>query len=198
MRALIHFPIIHNSQDLGTLNTAVNQSRTEQQVQQHHAAVEHFWSMIMTTIEGLDINYKGLKLYQDGLPVCSKEKEIVTEVAAAGSQNYLLLQSLLCKGAILMGTESVELLLQEHALMTALLQSGEQSTASLEKAQILLNQRDDYIAQRINDTLHDNEMAMLFLGLMHNIEEKLAKDIVLIQPLGKPTGHRCQHIFENN
>jgi regulator of protease activity HflC (stomatin/prohibitin superfamily) len=85
-----------------------------------------------------------------------------------------------------MGTESAELLLQEHALMTQLLQSGERSESALATAQTLLNQRDDYIAQRINETLQDDEMAILFLGLMHNIEAKLPKDIVLIQPLGKP------------
>jgi hypothetical protein len=198
MRALIHFPIIHSPQDLGTLNTAVNQSRSEQQVQQHHAAIEQFWTMIETTLAGLRLNYSGLKLYQDGLPVCGKEKEIVAEVAATGSQNYLLLQSMLHQGAVLMGTESAELLLQEHALMTELLQSGEKNPSTLETAKILLSQRDDYIAQRINDTLHDNEMAILFLGFLHNIEDKLSNDIVLIQPLGKPTGHRCQHIMENN
>jgi hypothetical protein len=186
MRVLIHFPIIHSPQDLGTLNTAVNQSRTEQQVQQHHAAIEQFWTMIATTIEGLRLNYNGLKLYQDGLPVCGKEKEIVAEVAATGSQNYTLLQSMLDQGAILMGTESAELLLQEHALMTELLQSGEKRLSTLETEQILLKRRDDYIAQRINDTLHDNEMAILFLGFLHNIEGKLSNDIVLIQPLGKP------------
>jgi hypothetical protein len=187
MRALIHFPIIHGQQDLGTLNAAVNQSRTEQQIQQHQAAIEQFWAITATTIEGLELDYTHLKLYQDGLPVCGKEKEIVAEVALAGSQNYTLLQSLLSKGAILMGTESPDLLLKEHALMSQLLQSGEQQLSTLETEQLLLSQRDDYIAQRINETLHEGEMAILFLGFMHNIEDKLSTDIVLIQPLGKPT-----------
>lgn len=188
MRALIHFPIIHSPQDLGTLSKSVNKSKTEEQIQQHHAAIEHFWTMIATIIESLEINYTGLKLYQDGLPVCGKEKEIVAEVAAAGSQNYTLLHSLHCKGAILMGTESAKLLLQEHTLMTALLQSGEKQSSSSETGQNLLSQRDNYIAQRINDTLHEGEMGILFLGFLHNIENKLSNDIVLIQPLGKPTG----------
>jgi hypothetical protein len=53
--------------------------------------------------------------------------------------------------------------------------------------QELLDIRDEYIAQRIDQTLLDNEMGILFLGFMHNIETKLPSDILLIQPLGKPT-----------
>ena len=188
MRALIYFPIIHSPKDLGTLDKAVSALRTDEQAQKYLDAVEHFWAMIATTIEGLGLDYANLKLYQDGLPVCGKEKEIVADVAESGSQNYRLLQTLHQKGAVLMGTESPDLLVQEHALMTQLLQPGEPTEASLATARVLLNQRDDYIAQRIDKTLQDNEMAILFLGLMHNIETKLPKDIVLIQPLGKPTG----------
>jgi hypothetical protein len=188
MRALIHFPIIHSPKDLGTLGEAVSNLRTEEQIQEHLAASEHLWAMIATTIEGLGLDYTKLKIYQDGLPVCGKENEIVDDVAESGSQNYRLLQTLHHKGAILIGTESPELLLQEYALMKQSLQSAEQTESSMETAQALLSKRDDYIAQRIDETLQDDEMAILFLGLKHNIEAKLPKDIVLIQPLGKPIG----------
>ncbi|MEE7625638.1 hypothetical protein V3O24_05645 [Methylobacter sp. Wu8] len=188
MRALIHFPIIHSAKDLGSLGGTVSNLLTEEQAHEHLASIEHFWTMIATTIEGLGLDYTKLKIYQDGLPVCGKENEIVADVAKSGSQNYTLLLALQHKGAMLVGTESPELLLQEHALMTQLLQSTERTESSLETAQALLDQRDDYIAQRINETLQDDELAILFLGLMHNIETKLPKDIVLIQPLGKPGG----------
>lgn len=186
MRALIHFPIIHSAKDLGSLGETLNNLLTEEQAHEHFAAIEHFWTMIATTIDGLGLDYTNLKIYQDGLPVCGKENEIIADVAKSGSQNYRLLLALQHKGAMLMGTESPRLLLQEHALMTQLLQSAERTESSLETAQALLNQRDDYIAQRIDETLQDGEMAILFLGLMHNIETRLPKDIALIQPLGKP------------
>ena len=188
MRTLIYFPIIHSAKDLGTLDKAVNDLRTEEQSNKYLDATDHFWNIIETTIEGLKLDCTHLKLYQDGLPVCGKEKEIVADVAESGSQNFRLLQKLHKKGAILMGTESPDLLAQEHALMMKLLQPGESKEASLKTAQELLNQRDDFIAQRINKTLKDNEMGILFLGLMHHIETKLPQDIVLIQPLGKPRG----------
>ena len=187
MRALIYFPIIHSHKDLGTLDKRVSDLRTDEQADKYLDATEHFWKMIATTIEDLELDYSHLRLYQDGLPVCGKEQEIVAEVVeSAGSQNFKLLQKLHQKGAVLMGTESPELLVQEHALMTQLLNPGEPTEISLEIAQELLNKRDDYIAQRIDKTLQDNEMGLLFLGLMHNIEKKLPQDIVIIQPLGKP------------
>jgi hypothetical protein len=180
MRALIHFPVIHDSYDLGSFSQTVTQSQAPQQLQQHQLAIERFWLTVVSVIEGLELNYAQLKLYQDGLPVCDKETEIVNEVAASGSRNYKLLQYLQQKGAQIIGTESPDLLFQEYSLI-------KQSAQSEEKAQLLLNQRDDYIAQRINNTLQEEEMGILFLGILHNIEDKLAKDIVLIQPLGKPT-----------
>jgi hypothetical protein len=187
MRALIHFPIIHCPQDLGSFADAVANTRTEIQSKQYYEAVEQFWRMIETTLDSFNLNYQQLKLYQDGLPVCDSVDRIVENVAACGSQNFQLLQKLQAKGATLVGTESVGLLLEERQLMGDLLKAKLEKPASLEKAQALLEQRDNFIATRINETLLEDEMAVLFLGMTHNIEAKLAEDILLIQPLGKPT-----------
>ena len=187
MRALIYFPIIHSPQDLGSLSKAARELRSDAQENKYLDAVKQFWEIVATTIEGLELDYSGLKLYQDGLPVCGKEKEIVAEVAELGSENHRLLQTLNKKGAVLMGTESPELLVKERELIMQMLIPTELKETSLESAQVLLNQRDEYIAQRINQTLQDNEMGILFLGLMHNIEAKLPEDIFLIEPLGKPS-----------
>jgi hypothetical protein len=187
MRALIYFPIIHSPNDLGSLSKAASDLRTNEQENRYLEAVKHFWEIVTTTIEDLALDYSNLKLYQDGLPVCGKEKEIVAEVAKSGSENHRLLQILNQKGAVLMGTESAELLVKEHALMMQMLNPMDSTKTSSEDGQTLLNQRDEYIAQRIDETLQNNEMGILFLGLMHNIETKLPKDIVVIQPLGKPS-----------
>ncbi len=186
MRTLIHFPIIHSPQDLGSLSDAVATTTTESQSKQYYQAVEPFWRMIETTLDNFNLNYQQLKLYQDGLPVCDTVDRIVENVAACGSQNFQLLQKLQAKGAVLVGTESVNLLLEERQLMSDLLKAKAEKRASLEKAQALLDKRDSFIATRINETLLEDEMAVLFLGVTHNIESKLAEDILLIQPLGKP------------
>lgn len=186
MRALIYFPIIHSPQDLGSLSQVASNIRTNEQQNNYLDAVQQFWEMIGSTIEGLRLDYKTIKIYQDGLPVCGEIKEIVAEVAESGSLNHRLLQTLNQKGAMLIGTESPELLAREYALMTQMLCAVDSTETCSEDAQTLLDLRDEYIAQRIDETLQNNEMGILFLGLMHNIEKKLPKDIVVIQPLGKP------------
>jgi hypothetical protein len=186
MRALIYFPIIHSPQDLGSLSQVASNIRTNEQQNNYLDAVQQFWEMIGSTIEGLRLDYKTIKIYQDGLPVCGEIKEIVAEVAESGSLNHRLLQTLNQKGGMLIGTESPELLAREYALMTQMLSAVDSTETCSEDAQILLDLRDEYIAQRIDETLQNNEMGILFLGLMHNIEKKLPKDIVVIQPLGKP------------
>jgi len=60
------------------------------------------------------------------------------------------------------------------------------TTPTAETAQTLLDQRDTFIAQRINDTLNEGEMGLLFIGLLHKVEDKLPKDITVIQPIEKP------------
>jgi pheromone shutdown protein TraB len=188
MRALILLPIIHSPADLGTLSGAAEDSRNEAQKLQYLDAVEHFWTVVNGAIDGMSLNYPQLKVYQDSLPVCDLVDTIVADVAASGSKNYALLKTLQEKGATLMGTESPDLLRQEKDLMTEVLQSADHSKESAEKAQALLLQRDRFMAQRINESLADEEMGLIFVGLMHQIEPYLAADIVVIKPLGEPSG----------
>jgi len=186
MRALILLPIIHSPTDLGTLSAAAEGSRNEAQTLQYLDAVEHFWTVVDGVIKGMNLNYQQLKVYQDSLPVCNAVDRIVADVAASGSKNYALLKTLQENGATLMGTESPDLLEQEKAFMTDVLQSADHSKESAEKAQDLLSQRDGFIGQRISESLADEEMGLIFVGLMHNIEPHLSSDIVVIKPLGQP------------
>ncbi|MEY3788396.1 MAG: hypothetical protein RLZ75_2603 [Pseudomonadota bacterium] len=188
MRALIHFPIIHSPQDLGSFSDASRALRTPEQENHYLTAVNEFWDVVSTTIASFNLDYKTVKLYQDGLPVCGKESEIVAEVANSGSENFKLLQALNQQGATLMGTELADLLVNEHDLMLHTLKAEKSAIKNSTNlnGQDLLDIRDEYIAQRIDQTLFDNEMGILFLGFMHNIETKLPSDILLIQPLGKP------------
>ncbi|MFT7373492.1 MAG: hypothetical protein ACI9T9_002192 [Oleiphilaceae bacterium] len=186
MRALILLQIIHSPTDLGTLSSAAEGSRNEAQTLQYLDAAEQFWTVVESVIEGMNLNYQQLKIYQDSLPICNVIDRIVADVAASGSKNYALLKTLQEKGATLMGTESPELLEQEKAFMTDMLQSNKRSNESARKAKDLLNQRDSFIGQRINESLADEEMGLIFVGLMHNIEPHLSEDIVVIKPLGEP------------
>jgi hypothetical protein len=150
------------------------------------------WAQIEQGIESLVLPYERVRLYQDGLPVCSREVEIVTELAKAGSRNHRLLLRLREKGATIMGTESSELLVEEYQLVKDALASGKPRGATRGEAgrkalrDSLLERRDQYIARRINDTLQVGETGLIFLGMLHSVRPWLAKDIRVVYPILQP------------
>jgi hypothetical protein len=77
------------------------------------ALIGGFWQAVGAALERLGLDWRAVDLYQDGLPLCGREREIVTKAAATGSQNYQLLLELMSRGAGLVGTEDPKLLLKE-------------------------------------------------------------------------------------
>jgi hypothetical protein len=186
MRVLIRFPIIHGNEDMGKLDKAVSKNRTTEDALRQEQVVKYFWTTIEKSINDFGLDFLKVKIYQDSLPVCGKESEIVDDTAKTGSYNYLLLQALRNRGATIMGTESPDLLLEEYELMKRVYQPKlGQVPPSPQFAQMLLDRRDEYIARRIEETLFDEEIGLLFLGLNHRIEGRLSADISLIQPLSE-------------
>jgi hypothetical protein len=57
------------------------------------ALLDGFWQTVRAELEGLGLDYQQVDLYQDGLPVCGKELEIVEKAATAGSENHQLTPS---------------------------------------------------------------------------------------------------------
>jgi hypothetical protein len=70
------------------------------------------------------------------------------------------------RGATLVGTESLALLLDEYRLLQ---QPGDTQT----DAAALLERRDRFIAGRIADTLGDDELGILFIGALHHVDRYL-------------------------
>ena len=194
-RTLIYIPIIHAQEDLGGLGQAIRRATTQQVGQRgfYHKTrvIEERWTQIDKALEALKLDFARVRLYQDGLPVCGREAELVAQLAQTGSRNYQILQKLMDRGAVLMGTEDPELLQQEYELAIATLSSparGRGPTAVAggpARHQTLLESRDRFIAQGINDTLQAGETAILFLGMLHAPEKFLSRDIRVIYPLGR-------------
>jgi hypothetical protein len=192
-RKLVYIPIIHTLADMGTLGASVQSvklARLGRQGLAHSAAVvEKIWEEIERVAGNLPVSPGRVRVYQDGLLVCGREKEIVSELAAAGSRNHRLLLSLQARGAVLMGTESPELLVEEYRLAGAALAAGRASHARIRPDRVrdaLLEKRDRYIADRINGTLGAGESGILFLGMLHDAARYLAPDIEVVYPLGPP------------
>ena len=191
-RRLIYFPILHSRADLGGFEDRVSAKAIEKMGREKWEAqcrsIEQGWRGIGQVIQGLNLDYERCRIYQDGLPICGKELRIVTDLAEAGSHNYELLVSLHSKGATLMGTESLELLMDEYLLIKNYLeQRAAADTDELErKGADLLHRRDAFIADRINATLQRGETGLLFMGLLHSVTDRLAPDIALLHPIASP------------
>lgn len=187
VRELIYVPIVHTQADMGSLQPAFKREI----LRKHRAsdwqnltqAVEKFWEGLRKRIKGLQLDYQRTYIYQDGLPVCGKELQIVTDLVGQGSPNHRLVLWLVKKGADLVGTESPQLLLEEYELIRKIFSApqGDQRETAVasyrKRAADLLVERDDYIRRRINLTLPEGGTGILFIGLTHKVDEGLPGDI---------------------
>ena len=185
MKRLVHIPVIHNQADLGSLAESVRAHYLERVGPagwaQRQRAVEKLWHDIRRAINALRLDYRRLRIYQDGLPLCGKEEDIVRELAGAGSLNHQLVLELAGKGAALMGTEDPQLLLREYQLQRrrigAAAAGADASAPSPGEAAELLVLRDGFIIRRIEATLQEGETGLLFLGAAHRLGAFGAADI---------------------
>jgi hypothetical protein len=144
----------------------------EKKLAERAADFDSIWRAIGEGIKDLGLDFKRVNLYQDSLPVCGHETEMVHELAARGSRNHQLLESLVMAGAALIGTESPALLLDEYKL----LQSPERTEA---QAAALLEARDRFIAKQIEATLKDDRDGILFMGALHKVAIFLPQHITV-------------------
>jgi hypothetical protein len=197
-RTLIYIPIIHTQADMGALSEAIQRLKVKRLGrkgwERNVNLVNKLWAQIESAIERLALPYDRVRLYQDGLPVCGREVEIVTELGKAGSRNHGLLHRLREKGATIMGTESSELLVEEYQLFKEDFASGKPEFATREEPRrkalrdSLLKRRDEYIAGRINETLRAGETGLIFLGMLHSLGSWLDKDIWVVYLIHQPSG----------
>lgn len=194
-RRLIYFPIIHNQADMGALSDSVRQASLKKLGRsgwnRKIDLIDKLWTEIENSVGQLSVPFNRVRVYQDGLPVSGTEKNLVVELAKTGSRNHALIMRLMNAGATVMGTESLELLLQEYELAKRDLGSARPSgLRASDKAQraSLLSRRDQFIAKRINNTLLPGEIGIIFLGMLHCLEPWLEKDIEVVYPIRRPAG----------
>lgn len=192
-RTLIHIPIVHSEADMGSSSDNVRQAYIRQKGlqawEQSRAAIKQVWADIDAAISALHVDFHRMRLYQDGLPVCAFEARIVRDLAGtpAGGMNYRILSRLMDLGARLEGTEDLKLLLKEREMLksgtpdpkrTANAASFDAESASVLSK--LLDERDCFIARRIDETLQPGEIGLLFLGALHNATAKLPATIKVV------------------
>jgi hypothetical protein len=205
VRALIYVPMLHSQADLGRMADDVRRQYAAAfgpgAWDRRASAIGALWDDIRAKVLALPLRWDTVRLYQDGLPVCDHEADIVRDVAAAGSQDHQLLLELMGRGATLMGTEDASLLLREYERVQRLVLAGRsgapsRSVGDTAEGRTLLEERDAFMARRIDETLEQGETGILFLGLLHRVDRLTAgrfevQHVIHNLPLGAdPWGHR--------
>ena len=126
-----------------------------------------------------------IRIYQDGLPICGFEEKIVRELAKAGSSNHQLILRLLDQGAVLIGTEDPQMLVEEYEMQKQRLaqEAGKSATREEQRTDRVLKSRDSFIAERIAATLQEGEVGLLFLGALHRLDA-LRSTNIWVETLG--------------
>jgi len=202
MRKLLYVPLIHGSGDLGSMASSVDEKGVamhgEERWEEHRRTISGFWDSIESYMNSLDVT--DFQIYQDGLAADgSLGQKVVKEAARKGSRNYQIVERLMARGAKIVKTEDVSTLLKEVELLKKIAQSkslpGRLFAAlnyELAKKR-LLEERDEFIAKTINDSLKRN--GILFIGAFHNLIPKLASDIVVEEVKAKEKVGEYQRSF---
>jgi hypothetical protein len=190
MKKLLYVPIIHMEADLGSVAAVIDKRSSQlcgrERWSLHKKAVSGFWDSIANFFNHLSIS--NLKIYQDGLMIDGGlGKKIIEEGASKGSKNHKIVSKLMEKGAKIMKTEDISLLKEEYNSLIKL----SYTKSLLEKMLVgigyklyknpLMEKRDKFIAERINETLRDEEVGVLFIGVYHNVLPRISQDIVVYE-----------------
>ena len=197
MRRLVHIPIIHSAADLGSLSSFVQAHYARVcgtgRWRQREDAVRALWADIEAGLDALHLDARKTRLYQDGLPVCGFEERIVRELAKAGSSNHQLILRWLDQGAVLMGTEDPQLLMDEYEMQKQrLAQEGAERPVSprpvskeqQQRMDDVLKARDAFIADRIATTLQEGEVGCCSSARLHRLDALRATEI-RVETLGE-------------
>jgi len=187
MRKLIYAPIVHTTADMGSQAEVLEREHVRRHGRGEWARsrrlIDEVWEGLRKRLLALDLDYHSVRIYQDGLPVCGRELDIVREVAQGGSRNYALILELLERGAVVEGTESPALLRQEYErIHSALSKESVEAVDTLredsaKESERLLRERDEFIGRRIGESLKEGEVGILFIGLIHQVDRFLPRDI---------------------
>ena len=186
-KKLIYVPILHTTSDMGTFAGSIRETYVkkfgEKKWGEHVRVIDEMWLGIRKRLRTLKLPFRKVKVYQDGLPICGKEKKIIHDLAKRGSPNHELVLWLIQQGAMVVGTEDHRLLVREYTHLKKIMESKthqerERLVHEFEKeADELLKKRDQRIRDQIVLTLRSGETGVIFLGLLHRVDEILPPEI---------------------
>ncbi len=100
------------------------------------------------------------RIYRD--EICQNGEQGLVNLSSADSENYLIAKKLVENGAVFEATED-SLLVAESKSWLNMIKQNPPDSMLLEMYRETLRERDGYIARRIDETLKDEEIGVLFL-----------------------------------
>lgn len=192
MRSLYYVPIVHTSEESGPSRERVKvylkKRWGEEAISQTEEIITYYWQVAAQEIENEkekgNLEPSNLSIYVDSLPVGMEEK-----FAKSGMEKkipyWLIIKKLTDKGAKLVGTEDPKLYFAESQEFIQAMGKMDLDSLYLKRVTLqdlkkiesteLTQQRDKFIAKRIDETLLENGIGILFMGAGHKVIEELDK-----------------------
>jgi len=165
--------VIHSPEDFGDSKESaianLIQKIGKQQSEQILANIAEVWEKVKSITLQLGLYDMPLDIFLDGLDINTLDVPgKVRKLATDGVTMYVIAAELQTANAIVYGTESHELLMEERITGT-----------DPEKAQTLLAKRDRFIARRITEVMSPERMGFLIIGREHDVPEHLSDDFLV-------------------
>lgn len=197
MAILYYVPIMDSIEDYGSLQNAFKDAFVKEYGETAFVELQHqvcdYWTTVQKRIENAIPDVRGFRIYHDGFPVGSREKVL----ALFGyvfrdnpkSPSLQLVKKLLDKGAVLEGTEDIALVAEQVRIYECVAHASKEEQQRIaavhaDRAKELVELRDDFIAQRICDTLSEDSYGILFMDSGHDvirILEMLPRSITFVR-----------------
>jgi hypothetical protein len=133
-----------------------------------------FWNYVNERLAKL--SGKIDRIYRDG--ICRDAREALSQLCSMDSENCLAVKCLVENGARFVATED-PILVGESESWATMLKNQQSNSVIRELFQENLEERIRYISNRIEQTLKNNEIGVLFLE--PNLRVELSKDIKIIR-----------------
>lgn len=204
MRRLYYVPVIHSQADFGEAKILEFKRRlySKEKIEETERSIRAYWEKaereLFRRLQADKVDRSSLQIYADSFPVVPDHilREALHERCRRGMFWCLIIQKLIDKGATLEGTEDLQLYLKEARAVMEAIESGDAQSpyaqrlrkrSDIDRIQSLLKgfeERDRFIAKRIDETLRDT--GVLFMGLGHKVVEiltQLEKEGLLSSPI---------------
>jgi hypothetical protein len=118
-----------------------------------------FWSYVEEKLRVFDGKIQ--RVYRD--ETCKGGEDGLAYLSSAQRENFLIVKRLVENGAIFEATED-PVLVAESESWREMINQNPLDTISMEMYQVYVGERDDYVSRRIDKSLLDEEIGILFTG----------------------------------